>query len=53
MPYFDVSLYCHGNVRVWAETEDGASEKASKVPHDQVCWEDEYNDMEAFPVEGK
>lgn len=54
MARFRVSLYAHGMVTVEGDdivTEDDALAAARKVPHDQVCWEDEYEDMEAFPPE--
>lgn len=48
MSTYNVSVYCHGMVTVQAGSEREALEKASKASHDQVSWEDGYNDMEAF-----
>lgn len=52
MSVYNVSVYCHGMVTVQAGSEDEALKKAAETPHDQVSWEDDYNDMEAFPTTG-
>lgn len=55
-PGFVVSLYAHGQVVVRGDdvlTEDDAIGKAKSIPMHQVDWEEEYQDMETFPIPQK